>query len=325
MAHFPVDNQAGRQLDTAQIIGRFAFTARLEAPEAVEPGVADLDHPAPWRMPVRIARRGQRLRCTGLGRDVTGVAMRGRRRPAVGVVVAAIQAQMAFRRVAGRVTGRVTSSRCDRPRRIRQHPRVQQGGQLLPVRAVGARQHGRQGDAFAVRQQVAFDAGFAPVGGVGAGRFSLTSRPFFPPGDRIRQPSAACHSQSPPTVSSYLRSSSAQARSKQPAATHSWNRACTIDVAPKTRGSWDHWLPVRASQISPLKIGRSAWRGRPDFLRDFSMTSNGASVAHTVGSSGLRTGAASVAAGAGVFMPPVYHKRELSGRIVRRDGGGDGP
>ena len=105
---------------------------------------------------------------------------------------------------------------------------------------------------------------------------------------------------------------------KQPAETHSWKRAWTVDLAPNARGRAAHWLPVRASQIRPSKIARSSWRGRPGFLRGLSMTSSGwiaaykaSSTRQIVGSSVV--GWAAAGAASGVFMRQVYHAQPLSG------------
>ena len=98
----------------------------------------------------------------------------------------------------------------------------------------------------------------------------LASAPFLPNGALTMHPSAACQVQSRPISPSYARSSTAQARSSAPVSTHSVKRSWTVDLGPNSRGSCDHWLPVRASQISPSKIARSSRRGRPGFLRGLS-------------------------------------------------------
>ena len=67
MADFAVDDEDGGELDEAEVVLAVLLPAGQQAAEAVEPAVADLDHPAPRRMPLRIAGRRQRLAALALG------------------------------------------------------------------------------------------------------------------------------------------------------------------------------------------------------------------------------------------------------------------
>jgi hypothetical protein len=118
-------------------------------------------------------------------------------------------------------------------------------------------------------------------------------------------PSAACHCQSSPTSASYTASSRAQARSKQPCSTHARYRSLTVDLAPNARGKASHCPPLRASQISPSRSGRSSLRGRPGFLRGLATTSSGRSSPHSASSTRQIVGSSgglSPAAGAAAFF-----------------------
>jgi hypothetical protein len=91
-----------------------------------------------------------------------------------------------------------------------------------------------------------------------------------------------------------------------------------VDFGPNARGSCDHWLPVRASQISPSKMARSSRRGRPGFLRGLSLRSTGSSSAHTASSTRQMVGSsfavvAAHAASCEVSIPPAYQQSSLSG------------
>src|SRR6185437_9497350 len=137
---------------------------------------------------------------------------------AAGIVVAAIQGQMLL------AVGPFHDHR------------VQQVRQLLHIGAIRFGKDTGDGYARAVRQEMAFGAAFGAVGGVGSGLLRLACRPVFPSGAFTKHPSAACPSQSRPTSWSYAWNTTAQARCQQPCSTHSWKRACTVDLAPKTRG-----------------------------------------------------------------------------------------
>jgi hypothetical protein len=176
----------------------------------------------------------------------------------------------------------------------------------------------RHRNALGLGQEMAFAAGFAAVRGVAPRRLRLASAPFVPNGALTMHPSAASHVQSRPISPSSARSNAAHARSKAPLVVHSVNRSWTVDLGPNSRGSWDHCAPVRANQISPLKIARSSRRGRPAFFRTVSLLRIGASRAQRssspsqiVGSS--FAGIAAVAAECGVSLAPGYHRQPLSG------------
>src|SRR6266540_2640832 len=294
MAHLAIDDQAGGQLDEGQVVLRALLPADQQPAEAVEPTVRHLHHPAPRWVTGGIPRWGQRLRRTALGRDVRRIAARHRRLATLVVVVAAIQRQMRLR------VRRVFAVRHLGRRRRRDQRGVEQVRQLLHVGAVGPGEHHRNGHPLALGQQVPLGAALAPVGGVGPRRLRLARPPFLPSGALTRHPSAACHCQSRPTSSSYRLNSSAQARAKQPWSTHSRKRAWTVDLAPNARGKASHWLPVRASQISPSKIGRSSLRGRPGFLRGLVITNNGCNSAHRASSTRQIVGSSLAVGGAGL-------------------------
>jgi hypothetical protein len=152
MAEFAVDDQAGRELDKAQIVIGVLLPTNKQAAEAVKPAVRHLHYPAARWVPIRLPGWGQRLRRARLGWDVRGVAMCCRRFPARDVIVAAVQAQV--------------------PRDVWRgfdDLRVEQVTQFLHVGAVGPGEDGGEGHALAVGQQVPLDAafprsvGFAPV------------------------------------------------------------------------------------------------------------------------------------------------------------------
>jgi hypothetical protein len=89
-------------------------------------------------------------------------------------------------------------------------------------------------------------------------------------------------------------------------------------LAPNSRGNAFHCPPLRAIQISPSKMGRSSWRGRPGFLRGFSTTSAGWSSAHSASSTRQIVGSSRVTVGAAVpasflLMEGCYHNATLSG------------
>src|SRR5579875_2097609 len=101
MTQLAIDDEAGRQLQEAEVVGGLLLPTNQYAPETVEPGVTDLHHPAARRVTLGVAGWGQRLCRAGLARDVRRVAAAGRGLSADIIVVAAIQAQV--RRVGRRV------------------------------------------------------------------------------------------------------------------------------------------------------------------------------------------------------------------------------
>ena len=96
-------------------------------------------------------------------------------------------------------------------------------------------------------------------------------RPFFAERRLDHAPVGGLPRPVQPDRSSYSRSSSAQARCERAGLDPLLKRSWTVDLGPNSRGSAAHWLPVRASQISPSKMARSSRRGRPGFLRGLSM------------------------------------------------------
>jgi len=91
-----------------------------------------------------------------------------------------------------------------------------------------------------------------------------------------------------------------------------------VDFGPNSRGSAAHCPPLRPIQISPSKIGRSALRGRPGFLRGLSTTRSGCSSAHSASSTRQIVGRSFVGWGAATAascssMPECYHTSTLSG------------
>ena len=68
MADLPVDDEDGGELDEAEVVLSAVLPSHEQAAEAIEPAVADLDHPPARRMPFGIAGRGQRRGHARLGR-----------------------------------------------------------------------------------------------------------------------------------------------------------------------------------------------------------------------------------------------------------------
>jgi hypothetical protein len=184
------------------------------------------------------------------------------------------------------------------------HKGIEQGIELLHVGPIGPGHDTSHGHAFALGQQVALGAAFPPVDGVAAGAFGFSGSPFLPSGALIKQPSADCQWRSRPTNSSYSSKRRVQAWANAPVRTHSWKRSCTVDFGPNSRGTAPHWAPVRSTQITPSKRGRSFVRGRPGFLRGLTTTNKGARRAHSASSArqivGSSLGAAGVAGVTGV-------------------------
>ncbi len=190
-------------MDEAEVAVGELVPSDEESAKAVEPGMADFDHPAPWRMTLGIAWRGERLLGRGFGRDVRRVAMLLCLFSARRVVVAAIQAQVLLG-----LHGLL----------LWLHGLFHQGGiqqlaQLLHVMAIGSRKHNRHRNACPIGQEVALGAALCAVGGVASRGLRLSLDPLFWPGALMRHPSAACHSNCSPTSPSYSCSKSAQAAS----------------------------------------------------------------------------------------------------------------
>lgn len=294
MANLAIDDQDRGDVAEAEIVARLLLRPRQQPSESIEPTVRDLDHPAAGRMAIGVAWRRQWGGRARLGRDVRRVPAGGRRLAAGGVVIAAVEREMRWGR----------RGRFD-------HRRIEQRRQLGHVGPIGSRHDEGDRQAFGFGQQVPFGAGFAAIGRIAPRGLRRARPPFLPKGALTMHPSAACQVQSSPTAPSYSRSRTAQARSSAPFATHSLKRSCTVDFGPNSRGNGDHCAPVRASQISPSKIARSARRGRPGFLRGLSLRSTGSSRAHNSSSTRQSVGASFVVAAAAarceVSMPRDYH------------------
>jgi hypothetical protein len=290
MADLAIDDEHGGELDEAEVMAPLFLPPGQQATVAVEPAVSDLDHPAPRRMALRIARRRQGAFVARLGREV-GRAAAGQGLMSAGVVVVLALGQW-------------------------DHHAIKQIGQLFHIMPVGPGDQTSDGKAMAFGQEVPFRAGFAPVGRVASRGVRLARPPFLPNGALTMHPSAASQLQSKPISASYSRSRTAQARSRLPVATHSENRSWTVDLGPYSRGKTAHWLPVRANQISPSKMARSSRRGRPGFLRTLSLRRIGSSFAHRASSTRQIVGSSRCVAGraeGGAFLPGSYHDSPLSG------------
>jgi len=162
-------------LNAAEVVGGEFVPADEESSDAVEPSRTDFDHPTAWQMALRIAWGRQGLLVRGFRWDVRRVAMFLRLLPARFVVVAAIQAQVRLGRLL-----------CGLRRFCRDiawfllHQRgIEQLAQLLPVMAIGSRDHNRQGNTRSVGQQVALGAALASIGGVASRGLRLSLNPFF--------------------------------------------------------------------------------------------------------------------------------------------------
>lgn len=161
MANLSVNDQDGGQLDKAQVVGAVFLPTGPQAPEAVEPAVTHLDHPAPRRMAVRVAGGGQGPLDRCLGRDVRRIPPRDRRVAARLVIISPVQHQM----------GRIGRGRRD-------HDGIQQLGQFLHIVPIGPGHDDGHGNALGLGQEVALRAGFPPIGGV-ASRGLRVARPPF--------------------------------------------------------------------------------------------------------------------------------------------------
>src|SRR4051812_11038708 len=98
MTDLAVDDQDGGEVADAEIVAGLLLGARQQAPEAVEPTVGPLHHPAPRRMTIGVPWRRQGLRRAGLGWNVGDIAAGRRRLPALGIVIAPVQGQVRWRR-----------------------------------------------------------------------------------------------------------------------------------------------------------------------------------------------------------------------------------
>ena len=124
------------------------------------------------------------------------------------------------------------------------------------VMDVGAGDLGGQRDAAPVGQDVALDAAFRAVRGVGAGEVP----PF---GAFTMALSRGDHFHWMPRLRSYNLRSLENASVKTPAAHHSWKRRWHVEPEPKTSGRAFHWQPVRSRYTMPDMTSRSGIGGRP--------------------------------------------------------------
>ena len=252
-------------MDEGEVVLGLLLPADEQAAEAVEPAVCDLHHPAPRRDGDRGGPGGgSGPACAGLGRACAACSRarwrpRGTRRsrsPGPSRGAARCSPPPAALRAAARPAGRPASS-C-------------RGGwrRRAPWRG-GCR--ARRSAGGAARRPPA--SGYPAVSGVAPGRFGLAAAPCLPSGACTLQPSAASHAHCRPSAPSYAASRRAHARSRQPYSTHSCSRSWAVDLGPNAaRGQAAHCAPVRASQISPSRIGRSSLRLRPGFFRGLSTT-----------------------------------------------------
>ncbi len=67
MAQFAIDDEDGGELHQAEVVVRLLLPADEQAAEAVEPGVGDLDDPAPGRMAGGVTGRGKGWAALALG------------------------------------------------------------------------------------------------------------------------------------------------------------------------------------------------------------------------------------------------------------------
>jgi len=144
----PEGDEPAGEMKESQIVGANSFPAYEQTAEAVVPGVGALDHP-PARLPLDAAEQGLLAAATNVGRDPASPNSRLR----IAVVVALVEAEML---------------RPAWPTRSAQDHRVERLGNEPLVVDVGAGDLGGQRDAAAVGQDVALDAAFRTVRGVGA-------------------------------------------------------------------------------------------------------------------------------------------------------------
>lgn len=212
MPDFPIDDQRCGQLNEAKVMLGLVFPANQQAAKAIEPAMTDFAPrgypPPPGRMAIRMPRWGQRTFRVCLGRNVGDDSPRYGRLPAGRVVVAPVQGQM-------RLDLRVGLHE-DGVQQLRQFDHI------VPIRAG---HHDGDGNTSGLGQEVPFRAWLSSVGGVSAGGLDFAGSPFVPNDALIRHPSAASQFQLSPIVLSYSSNTTAQARSKAPLATHSWNRS----------------------------------------------------------------------------------------------------
>lgn len=189
MADLAVDDQSGSEVDESEIGIGLLLPTNKEAAETIKPGMSDFHDPATRWVSGRVAGWGQRLGRARLGRDMGRKVMGLGSLPTGVIVIAPVQGQM-------------PRGRLDVVYRIGHQGRIKQRFQLLHIVPVGAGDHHADRDTLAVGQQVAFGAGFAPVGRVAPRGERLTGPPFLPSGALVRHPSAACQVNSRPTRSS---------------------------------------------------------------------------------------------------------------------------
>ena len=305
MADLAVDDEAGGQLDEAEVVARLLLPADQQPPEAVEPAVPDLHHPAPRRVAVGVPRRRQRLRRARLGRDVRRVAAGAAVVAARGVVVAPVQARCGGSVGAGSTTSRRPAASASFFMSVRLAPRqhARRAARPCPRSAGGAwcrTCRGRSGWRRSPpprRRPLFAERGLddAPVGGLPlplAGRSRRRTRAAAPP-----RPA-------PGARRDPLREAG---RGRW-----TWGRTRAAVAA--------HWLPVRASQISPSKIAPVVAAGPAGFLarlvdrqdRRRARAHRASSTRQIVGSSLL--GGGRRGGDRGSSMPQGYHPPPLSGR-----------
>ena len=136
-----------------QVIGSLALPADQQAAVAVLPTPGAFDDPAPRSAAVQRADEERRLTALALAPDVGHDAAAPHRPPAVGIIVALVQAEVLG---AARAT-----------RRLEQHG-VERALQAPFVVHVRRAQHGGQWDAAPVSQEVALGPLLRPVRGVRA-------------------------------------------------------------------------------------------------------------------------------------------------------------
>jgi hypothetical protein len=159
---------------------------------------------------------------------------------------------------------------------------VEQSVQDPGVVDVGwGQQHGQR-NALSIDKKMAFRAWFAFIRWVGAGFFA----PFF--AATVAESTAArLQSISPARPNSSKRSR--WRRSQTPACCHSWSRRQQVIPLPQpiSRGRISQGMPLRRTNRIPVKVARSARRGRPPLGLAFSGGSSGAIRSH---SASLRSG-----------------------------------
>ena len=261
MTDLAIDDEDGGQVDEAEVMAGLLLRARQHTPEAVEPAMRHLHHPTPWRVTIRVSGWRQRGRRARLGRDVRRCSREplppsrqlgdshspdprpGGAAPAGAGSITMASSKSASFFMSWRLAP-LRSSATGIPLRLGQADGV--WCRVCPDRwGCGPWLAPRQRPLFAER-----GLDDAPVGGL--------------PGP--------VQANLPVVRAQQRRPGAAPARH---CAIHSVKRTWTVDLGPNSRGSCDHWAPVRASQISPSKMARSSRRGRPGFLRGLSTRRTG--------------------------------------------------